>query len=403
MTPRHWLGRPAFLALVIAIQVGIVVTHLAAAPRDRLVGRAVFEPDGYLYGDSAYYAAAADSLWRDRDLDLLNQNFPGRATIAEVLPELEGPLAGEFGLSADGRLTLKQSPVLPAAALPFYAVMGLPGLLVFNLVVMTLLLDGVAQLAGGTLLARLVVLVGFLTTPLHDFVFNFSPDLFLCALLIGSLVAARDRRPLLAGTLAGLAVSSKLYVAVLVLPVPVVVWGAAERARIAAMVRFAAGGLVGLVPGVLFNWWLFGAPWVTGYERQLFVVNGQVGLAGHASRFTEPPLQGLLNILFDPGVGLWPTAPLWFLWPVAAGVLLAPRVVPPGGRSWVVAACLVILLNLALFASYDGWYGGSPRGNRYVFPAVVAAVALIGAAVATGARAWCDGRARSPDSASRAG
>ena len=393
---RTLFGWPMFLAVALAAQTWVVVADLR---RDADLGRTV---PGYLFGDSGVYAAAADSLLRDRDLDLLNQCFPGRATLAEAFPELEGEHGGEFGLSKDGRLTIKQSPVLSAAAVPFYAAFGRAGFLIFNLVTLNLLLVGLVKLGGDTPAARVVVLVGFLCTPLLWYSANFSPDLFLCALIVGSLLAARANRPTASGVLAGLAVSVKVYVAAMVLPVPVLVWVAAGDRRWAALVRFAAGGLLGLAPGLAFNTWLFGAPWVTGYERQLLVHDGVVGLADHSSRFTIPFVEGLRNLLFDPTVGLWPTAPLWFLWPVAVAVLL---VLPLRGQTWVLAAAAVILLNLAVFAPYDGW-NGSAVGNRYVFPALVLGFALIGAAAgvvarsvpapdptASAGRAACRGRA----------
>jgi hypothetical protein len=374
---RTLLGWPAFLAVALAAQGWVVVADLR---RDVELGRTV---PGYLYGDSGIYAAAADSLLRDRDLDLLNQCLPGRSTLADALPELEGERGGEFGLTADGRLTIKQSPVLSAAALPFYALFGSAGFLIFNLVTLNLLLIGLAKLGGDTPAARVAVLVGFLATPLLWYSANFSPDLFLCVLLVGSLLAARANRPTLAGVLAGLAVSVKVYVAAMALPVPVLVWASAGDRRWAAVVRFAAGGLLGLAPGLAFNTWLFGAPWVTGYERQLLVRDGAVGLADHSSRFTIPFVEGMRNLLFDPTVGLWTTAPLWFLWPVAVGVLL---IAPLSGRAWVIATAAVVLLNLAVFAPYDGW-NGSAVGNRYVFPALGLGFALIGAAIGAVVRA----------------
>jgi hypothetical protein len=197
----------------------------------------------------------------------------------------------------------------------------------------------------------------------------------------------------------GLAVSTKVYVVVLVLPLPLVVWAADRRWQ--SLAWYAVGGLIGLAPGLAFNAWLFGAPWVTGYERQLLVVGGRVGLADHMSRFTVPPLTGLQNLLFHERLGLGLTAPLWFLWPVAMLAFLRER------KAWTFASAGVIVLTLALFAPYDGWDGGegdraqlahAERGNRYVFPAVVFGFALIGAA---GSR-WRRNFARCSDSTDNA-
>lgn len=355
-------------------------------------------PDGYIYGDSGFYAAAADSLLRDGDLDLLNQCFPNGGTIQDVLPALEGDHGGEFALASQQYLTLKQSPVLAVAVLPFYAVFGKPGCLLFNLLVLNLLLVGMAQLAGDGGVARCVTLLSLVTTPLIRFAFNFSPDLFLCLLLVGCLLAAQRNRPGLAGILAGLAVSSKLYVALLVVPIPVLMVLTTDR-RWHTILWIGIGGVIGLSPGLAFNTWQYGAPWVTGYERQLLVENGVIGLANHTSRFTEPPVQGLRNILFDGTVGLWPTAPMWFLWPIGFAWLTAQRT---PNTKWVVAAVLMILMNLALFATYDGWHSGSSAGNRYLFPALVMGFVVIGAALQVAWNANYAGRSDGAKSADRA-
>ena len=355
-------------------------------------------PDGYLYGDSGFYAAAADSLLRDGDLDLLNQCFPDGGTLQAVLPALEGDHGGEFALASQQYLTLKQSPVLSVAVLPFYAIFGKPGCLLFNLLVLNLLLVGMAQLAGDGGVARSVTLLALVTTPLVRFAFNFSPDLFLCVLLVGCLLAAQRNRPGLAGILAGLAVSSKLYVALLVVPIPALMVMTADR-RWHTLLWLSIGGVIGLAPGLAFNTWQYGAPWVTGYERQLLVENGLIGLANHTSRFTEPPVQGLRNILFDDTVGLLPTAPLWFLWPIGFAAAIASRI---PGTKWLFAAVAMILMNLALFATYDGWHGGSSVGNRYVFPALVMGFVVIGAAFQAAWNANCAGQSDGAKSADRA-
>lgn len=365
---------PVFLAAVLAAQACAV----GAAYRT--------DPTAYLYGDSGLYAAAADSLFRDGDLDLLNQCFPGRATLADALPELEGEHGGEFGLAKHGKLTLKQSPVLAVAALPFYALLGPAGFLAFNLAVLTLLLVGVAELAGGPG-GRVAALLLLVTTPLVRFAFNYSPDLFLTALLVGGLLAARAGRPLACGLLLGLAVGGKLYVAALALPVALLAVAAA-RPRWRAAVLGGLGGGLGLAPGAGFNAWQFGAPWATGYERQLLVENGTVGVAGHATRFTRPPLDGLADLLFDGHVGLVPTAPLWVLsLPAAAWLVVGRR------SGWAAAAAGVGAANFALFAAYDGWHGGSAGGNRYLFPALACGFALIGAAGNRAGRRCCASRA----------
>ena len=363
-TSNWFFGWPAFLAVVSA-------TQLLAAHR-------AHPDDYYLPGDCRFYAEAAKSLLADGDLDLLNQFFPGAPDLAAVLPQLEGTPGSYFALSAGGSLTLKQSPVLAVAAVPLLALFGEPGFLVFNVLAEDALLVGLVVLAGGGPAARGVILLGLVATPVWRYGYNFSPDFALCGLLVGGLLAARSARPGLAGLLAGLAVSLKLYAAAFLVPVPVLAVAAAgRRGRAAAGV--VAGGLLGLAPGAGLNAWQFGSPLVTGYERQLAVTGGRVGLADHSSRFTVPPVRGFGDLVRDPGLGLWPTAPVWFLWPAAAGWLLSGRGRAPGGRAWVAAAVGVIGLNLLLFSTYAGAREGSAWVNRYLFPALLLGFALVAA------------------------
>ena len=366
--------RAAVLFAAVAVQLAVVVPGLRNGP------------DGFLHGDSHFYAAAAESVWHDGDFDLLNQCYPGAASVADVLPQLEGTPGGDYGWAKGGYLTIKQSPVLGLVALPFYAAFGACGFLVFNLILMNLVLAGIAHLGGGGPGAWVVALIAFVTTPLIRFTFDFSPDLFLTALLLGALLAARSNRPVAAGLCAGLAVSAKLYVAVLLVPVlALTLW---QSPHALTLVKIIAAGVAGLLPGLVCNAVQFGAPWVTGYERELHVVNGVVGLADHSSRFTQPPLAGLLDLLFNPTVGLVQTAPLIVVVPFAALLLARPGPVP-GGRPAVAAALATVCLTFALFAPYDGRDGGSTLGNRYLFPVIACGFAVLGAAADRTVRARC--------------
>ena len=376
---------PCTLRVRLAVALAVTLVQLAAVVPGLRSG-----PDGFLHGDSYYYAAAAQSVYADSDLDLLNQCFPDASSVAEVLPQLEAP-CGYFGWAKGEYLTIKQSPLLGLAALPFYAAFGSLGFLLFNLLVLDLLLVGVAQLGGGGPGAWVAALLALTTTPLVRFAFDFSPDLFLTALLVGALVAARDNRPLLAGLCAGLAVSAKLYVAVPLLPVlALVLW---QSPRGLTLAKVVAAGVVGLLPGLACNTLQFGAPWVTGYERELHVVNGVIGLADHSSRFTEPPLAGLLDLMLNPTVGLLRTAPLIALVPLA-GLVLARRGPVPGGRPAFAAALATAALTLALFAPYDGRHGGSTAGNRFLFPVIACGFAVLGMAADRAIQARCAASAR---------
>ena len=332
------------------------------------------DAEGHLHGDSGLYAAATHSMLYDGDLDLLNQWMPQADNLDAVLPWLEGEHGGEFALSKHRSITLKQSPLLSAAALPVYAMMGKKGLLIFNLLMLNTMLILMAFLGGSSSLSRLVVLIGFGTTPLWRYAFNFSPDIFLCVLILGAIVAARQRHPIVSGLIAGLAVSTKIYVAAILLPLPLIVWAVHDTRIIHALAKLILGGIIGMVPGMIFNIWQFSHPLINGYARQLKVEHGIIATSDHVSLFNVPFLQGMHNILLHESLGLLWTAPLWFLWPIAFATLLLPRRTPD--KKEVVALGLMIVATLLLFIPYAGW-DATVHGNRYLFPAVTLGIVLI--------------------------
>lgn len=100
-------------------------------------------------------------------------------------------------------------------------------------------------------------------------------------------------------------------------------------------------------------------------------------MADHTSRFNQDPLDGFVDLLTNADVGLFQTAPLWFLFPPAFAVTVKFG----RDRRSAFACVAVIVLSFALFMPYDGRHGGSTLGNRYLFPALACGFAVIGMAL----------------------
>jgi hypothetical protein len=321
----------------------------------------------YLPGDCPYYAATAESLLNDGDFDLSNQLAPGRTgeERAAALREHDS----NFALSPDGRVVPKHSVLLTILSLPFRAAFGRPGFLVFNGVQVCLLVYSLSLLAGDTRMARLLALVAYAWSPLGFYIYNFSPDILGALLATWVYLAAMRGQWVRCGLLAGLAVWAKVYLAAIVLPAGLLVAAGGWRAVLQAL----AAGAVGLAPFLILNVHLYGGPLATGYDRTADVQpDGTVRTVTHYTRFNQPILSGLNNILFDWNLGAVPTAPLWALWPV--GVWFLWR----SGR-WRLAAALTggVAINLLIFARYDEW-DASIHGNRFLFPALVLGFAAQG-------------------------
>ncbi len=315
----------------------------------------------YLIGDCPYYAATAESLVQDGDWDIRNQ----------LAGDLKEDHEGFFALSKDNRIVPKHSVLMPIVSIPFYLVFGKIGFLIFNLVQMFALLYGVMILAGGGLGARMLALAGYLSTPFLAYTFNYSPDIFGTALLVWSYIFGMRHRPIICGLLAGLAIWAKVYMALLLLPLALIVipqgWKATLLCGLTACVAVA--------PMFAINTHLFGSPWITGYDREAHILPDGFVVRDHYSRFNQPILPGLANLLLDDRIGLLRTAPLWLLWPI--GVIVAWRISAKHARLGLVALTLALLLNLVFFARYDEW-DTSAFGNRFLFPALALGLALQG-------------------------
>src|SRR5262245_33938737 len=98
---------------------------------------AVYRPLTYLVGDGPYYAETAVSLLYDHDLDLRNQ-LPGGLVVH----------GQQIALGTNGSWYPKHPILLPVLAVPFLQAFGLPGLLLFNLIVFAALAAAMTRLAA---------------------------------------------------------------------------------------------------------------------------------------------------------------------------------------------------------------------------------------------------------------
>lgn len=362
------LSRGLFLACLVLAACGYSFSKWVI--RDR--------PDPYLPGDCPYYAAATESLLHDGDLDLANQLAPGK-TGDELRAELRKHNSF-YAVAPDGSIVPKVSTLISFAAVPFYALLGKPGFLVFNILQLAVLASGIATLAGGTPSSRLLALVGCLISPFLPYTFNFSPDIFGAALVVGCYIAATRQQWFACGLLAGLSVWAKIYLAPIVLPAGLLVFATASeptsvRMRVKHIAVAIVAGLIGVAPLFATNAALYGGPLVTGYDREGHVTDdNQLFTMEHYSRFNQSIPTGLLNLLFDVDhkLGATWTAPIWSLWPL--GAVVAWRL---GRRLWTVALVSGVMANLLVFAPYDMWEA-SMNGNRFLFPAFALGLAVQG-------------------------
>ena len=317
-------------------------------------------PLTFLIGDGPYYAATAVSVLHDHDLDLKNQLRGGL--------EVHG---AQIALGRDGAWYPKHPILMPLASLPFLAVLGMDGLLVFNLVVLALVAAAMALCArrhAGPVASAGAVALLLAGTFLRGYVYNLSPDLFATLLCLAGTLLLLERRPVRAGLLLGAAIAAKFLLIVLVPWVAAAAWA---RGGVRGAARTAWGAAPAIAALLLLNASLFGSPWVTSYDRGVTVRAGSERLITHRTQFDGDILAGLRGEIFDRTHGLLPTAPAILL-AVPGLVLLWRR-----DRGEAIATAGVFLTLLLVLAPYRGW-SASHYGNRFLMPAI----ALLAPAVA---------------------
>jgi hypothetical protein len=368
-----------------AIAVGLAVFLAAGA-----YAAAEHRPLSFLVGDGPYYAATAVSVLYDGDLDLRNQLRGGI--------EVHGR---QIAIGPDGSWYPKHPILMPVTALPFLAVFGMDGLLLFNLLVVSGVAAAMAALArrrAGLVPAAVAVALLLGGTFFRAYVYNLSPDLFATLLVLGATLCLMDRRPGAAGLCLGAAVAAKFLLVVLVpifaLAVPAfsALREAGDRgvrdrtARAKGALRFAAGLVPAAAALLVSNALLFGSPWITSYDRGVGIEAGQQRLITHRAQFDQDPLRGLAGEIADPRRGLLRTAPVVLL--AIPGLMLLWR----RDRAEALLAIGVGLTLLFVLAPYRSW-SASHYGNRFLMPAIALlapAMALacerIGALLARGSR-----------------
>ncbi len=350
---RGWLARPLVQDLLLvavclpfyAHQVGVRLPH-----------------ESYMKGDSIYYANTAYSLLADGDLDQRNQT--DRRIFAQTGPHSRISLAdSNIARGRDGRWYPKHPVLMPLVSAPFMAVWDGFGLVLYNLASLLLLLVAIrrtaALVAGDAAAAVAAVAVG-LSPMFHHFAYSYCPDILSALLVTAGVGAALARRGLAAGLLLGLAVWVKLPNA-LALALVGGWWLAGRRWR--PLLRLCAGAAVGLGLQAGLNWHMFGAPWLTGYQRVWLVEAGVHRIGSHLGSFSRPLADGLALQLTDPRHGLLATAAVALI-----GWLGLPRLWRRSRPAAIVIA-LFGALTFLFYCKYDFTHA-SHFSNRFLMPVV---------------------------------
>jgi len=323
----------------------------------------------YMKGDSPYYANIVISILHDFDLDQRNQSDPSIFENPHSWTNI-GMYDSNIARGSRGEWYPKHTLVLPFLSLPFYAAWGGFGLLIFNLLVLLALIVAMRRVAamyassGAACVAA--VLVGI--TPLfHHFAYSYSADILAALLLVAAMGAVLTGRGLLAGLFFGLAVWTKLPNAIGLLAAGVMLIVIRDWKT---CLRYCIGCTISLGAFAAFNWYQFGAPWVTSYSRVWVIEQGHSVIGDHLASFAYPFFDGLRLQLIDQVHGLVPTAGAAVLAVFGYGRLYKKS------RPAFALILLFSLLTFLFYCKYD-FITGSDYSNRFLMPLVaISAVPL---------------------------
>ena len=296
-SPRHTAAVFVALAVILTIQ----LAHR-------------YEPYSFIRRDGSFYATITRGLVDGGTLDQRRwQPMSWYSGHHPAYPQLDQAWSN-VSVGADGEtLYPKHSYVMSALAAPLYALVGPSGLLVFNALCVFLMLFGGFLLASRfapTGAAVLAVLAALTSPKLVEQAYFFGIDPFTAGVVAAGFAALlRPRpRPALAGALLGLALWARPNLFLLVFPVGVpLAWSHARLDR-RGWVRLLVAGTIPLVAAAVGNWVMFGAPWITSYDRILTVVDGHQVIQSSRTLFDLPLTEGIDRMFTAPYHGLLPTS-----------------------------------------------------------------------------------------------
>ncbi len=350
------------------IAIALALAALAFVSADVL---SRYAPNTWINRDGRFYTNANVTIAEDFGLDqhrFAASWYTGKLGWNRNLDEGWSNVAVGRG----GKHYPKHPILMPILSTPLYWAFGLIGTLLFNVLMFAVMA------AGGYLFARAYIrgppaalaVIGFLlATAVRQYAYDYHVDVLLLALFLAGLGALVTGRGMLAGVLIGLTVVIK---PTCLMWMPSLALLAFDRRDGRALRRALVGGALVLVCFAMVNWWMYGRPWWTGYNRTLVVVNGAPQIASHADAFSVPFATGIRRV-WGGAYGLRTRFTLLAL--AAPGLLLLARRRP----LYALATVLAVTASLLVFAKYDF------EGDRFHWPALAFLVPALGATLELGA------------------
>ncbi|MDQ3032657.1 MAG: glycosyltransferase 87 family protein, partial [Myxococcota bacterium] len=335
----------------VAIAIGVIA--LAAAIASVMPQLA---PNTWIFRDGRFYVNVATTIVEDLTID---QHAFAASWYTGTLgwnADLE-PGWSNVALGARGEHWPKHPWIHPLIASPVYFAFGLPATLAWNLLMFALIASGLYRFARAyaePAYAAMGVAIFVLATAIRESAYDFSVDVLMLAVFAQGLAAVLSGRGVLAGVCIALAVVIKPTALMLM---PALVLTIAERRDRRTLGRSLGAGTIALLAYAAINWWMYGRPWWSGYNRTLVTQRGAPVVADHLDAFSTPFAEGFAR-MWGGYYGLAHT--------FTALVIAAPGLIVLLRRRplHAIGAILGVAASLVVFAKYEY------EGHRFHWPAL---------------------------------
>ncbi len=354
----------------VAIAIGILaLTAATASVMPQL------HPNTWIFRDGRFYVNVATTIVEDLSLDQHEFAASWYTGTLGWNADLD-PGWSNVALGARGEHWPKHPWIHPLLASPVFFALGLPGTLAWNLLMFSFIASGLYRFARAyTEPAAAVGAVAIFVygTALIASAYDFSVDVLMLALFAQGLAAILARRAVLAGICIALCVVIKPTALILL---PALVATILERGDRRTLGRSLGAGTVVLFIYAIINGWMYGRPWLSGYNRTLVTVRGAPTVADHLNAFSTPFEEGLAR-LWSGGYGLSHTFTAMFL--AAPGLLTLTKRRPLHAASTV----FCVAASIVVFAKYEY------EGHRFHWPALALLVPSLAVSIELATQVLC--------------
>lgn len=300
--------------------------------------------------DPGWMVMAVDSLVTDRDLNIKNQleHDPIRAS-------------DQVAIGSSGEWYPIHEPFIVFLAAPFFALFGMNGCLLFNLLISVAhimicfcLISEFASKPAACVTSLLLASTSLFLT----YSYSFSIDVLGVLWMTASLLALVRKYYCASGFFWGLAFLSRIIYAPVWIVLCIHIIFSDDKTR-NKMSCFLLSSLTFVLLYLFENQFLFGSPLALSFNRQGVIQGGELVIAAQSVFQYKNPFSTMMQMIFNQRSSFLAGMPL-LIFGIAFGISPLLKLSSSNTRMLLSVVCLMIL--------FISFYGGAPgtHGNRYL-------------------------------------